>query len=282
MSAENKVIYFESQKVSPTEFKYFADLALSLSGIHLLPNDKNFALIENRLLKLIRKYNLVTYADLAVHLKKEISHLAVKNDFISALTTNKTDFYRESVHFDILLKEVQQALEIRSEVCIWSSACSIGAEPYTMAIHLKEHLRESEFSRIKILATDIDITCLRSATDGFFNEQQMFGLNEYHKQKYFSEVGDIYEVNSEIKSKVHFSQMNLMSSPYSITKYFDVIFCRNVLIYFTPADREKVCRSLAKYLLPTGVLILGMSETGSIQIPELTLQKNSTYRKTMP
>lgn len=278
-TALKKTFSFEVEKVSDEDFKYFADLVFQLAGIHLLPNEKNFSLVQNRLLKLIRKYNFSDYSELASYFKKEIQNPNVKNDFISALTTNKTDFFREEVHFEILLSEVKSALKTRNEVCIWSSACSIGAEPYSMAIHLKENLSPNEFDRIKILATDIDVACLNSATEGFYNEQQMVGLNPILRSKYFEELAGLYQVDPKIKSKVHFSQMNLFNYPYSITKYFDVIFCRNVLIYFTPADREKVCRSLSKYLQPTGCLILGLSETGSVQIPELKLQSNSTYRR---
>lgn len=278
-TALKKTFSFEVEKVSDEDFKYFSDLVFQLAGIHLLPNEKNFSLVQNRLLKLIRKYNFSDYSELATYLKKEIQNLNIKNDFISALTTNKTDFFREEVHFEILLSEVKSALKTRNEVCIWSSACSIGAEPYSMAIHLKENLAPNEFDRIKILATDIDVACLNAATEGFYNEQQMVGLNPILRSKYFEELAGLYQVDPKIKAKVHFSQMNLFNYPYSITKYFDVIFCRNVLIYFTPADREKVCRNLSKYLQPTGCLILGLSETGSVQIPELKLQSNSTYRR---
>lgn len=281
-TSPKKIFSFELEKVSPEDFKYFADLTFQLTGIHLLPNEKNFSLVQNRLLKLIRKHNLADYSELVTFLKKEIHNLSVKNDFISALTTNKTDFFREEIHFEILLNEVKQALKIKNEVYIWSSACSIGAEPYTMAIHLKENLAPNEFDRVKILATDIDVSCLNSATEGFYTEQQMAGLNPLLKNKYFDEMAGLYQIDPKIKAKIHFSQMNLFNYPYSISKYFDVIFCRNVLIYFTSEDREKVCRYLSKYLQPTGCLILGLSETGSIQIPELKLQSNSTYRRVAP
>ncbi len=278
-SALKKFVFSEISDLQNDDFEYFAELTFSLSGIHLIPNEKNYSLVQNRMLKLIRKYNLSDYTELANFFKSEISKANIKNEFISAMTTNKTDFFREEIHFDILLTEVKKALSNRMEACVWSSACSIGAEPYTMALHLKENLSATEFDRVKILATDIDQTCLKSATEGFFNEQQMFGLNDYYKNKYFNEIAGIYEINSDIKNKVHFAPLNLFSHPYSISKYFDVIFCRNVLIYFTPTDREKICRNLSKYLHPTGSLVLGLSETGSIQIPELKLLVNATYKK---
>ncbi len=270
---------FELEAVNEKEFMYFSGLALSLIGIHLLPNEKNFSLVQNRMLKLVRKYNVLNYAGLIELLKKEAHQKNIKNDFISAMTTNKTDFFREEVHFGILLIEVKKALLVRPEVYIWSSACSIGAEPYTIAIHLKENLLPHEYSRIKILATDIDENCLKSATEGYFNDQQMFGLNENFKNKYFYEIGGLYQIAPEIREKIHFSQLNLFNFPYSISRFFDVIFCRNVLIYFSPTDREIVCRNLTKYLQPTGCLILGLSETGSVQIPELKLVSNATYIK---
>lgn len=274
-----KNITFELETVDEKEFMYFSGLSLSLAGIHLLPNEKNYSLVQNRMLKLVRKYNVSNYAGLIELLKKEIHQKNIKNDFISAMTTNKTDFFREEVHFGILLNEVKLALASRPEVYIWSSACSIGAEPYTMAIHLKENLQPHEYARIKILATDIDADCLKSATEGFFNDQQMFGLTEHFKNKYFDEIGGLYQISPEIREKIHFSQLNLFNFPYSISRFFDVVFCRNVLIYFSPTDREIVCRNLSKYLQPTGCLILGLSETGSVQIPELKLVSNATYKK---
>jgi len=279
MSTVKSLNLFELPNLSDNDFSFFAELVFKVTGIHLLPNEKNVSLVQNRMLKLIRKYNLQDYSHLAIFLKQEIANADIKNEFISAITTNKTDFFREEIHFEILLNEVKKSLAARSEAWIWSSACSIGAEPYTMAIHLKENLTPQEFNQVKILATDIDVACLKSATEGFFNDSQMFGLNTYYRDKYFDPIGDIYQIQAEIKNKIHFAPLNLFNYPYSISRYFDIIFCRNVLIYFTAADRETVCRSLSKYLKPTGCLILGLSETGSIQIPELKLQSNATYRK---
>ncbi len=278
-AAKKNFVFAEISELHEADFKYFADLIFTISGIHLMPNEKNYSLVQNRMLKLIRKYNLSDYTELADFFKKEITKAHIKNDFISAMTTNKTDFFREEVHFDILLAEVKKALATRMEAYIWSAACSIGAEPYTMAIHLKEHLTPAQYNQVKILATDIDQTCLKSATEGFFNDSQMFGLSDHLKNKYFTELAGIYEINSDIKAKVHFAPLNLFDHPYSISRYFDVIFCRNVLIYFKPNDREIICRNLSKYLQPTGCLVLGLSETGSVQIPELKLVANATYKK---
>lgn len=278
-TAKNLQFFLETPQLNKTDYDQLAQIIFKLSGIHLPFNDKNIALMHNRLGKMLRKYNLTEYSQLVDFLKENKNQPKIINEYICCLTTNKTDFYRESIHFDILLAEVKKSLTLNSEVFVWSSACSIGAEPYTIAIHLKEKLTPAEYDRVKILATDIDISCLKSATDGFFNAQQIEGLSPIILDKYFNEIGSIYEINKEIKNKVHFSQLNLFNYPYSISRKFDVIFCRNVLIYFTAEDRHKICTHLSDYLKPEGLLILGLSETGSIQLNNLKLTSNSTYKK---
>ncbi len=138
--AKKQSSLFEIEDLSIKDFNFFSELSFKLTGIHLISSEKNFSLIQNRMLKLIRRYNLHDYTDLVAFLSTSMNDLQIKNDFISAVTTNKTDFFREEVHFNILLSEVKSALSARSEAWIWSSACSIGAEPYTMAMHLKENL----------------------------------------------------------------------------------------------------------------------------------------------
>lgn len=280
MSTAKKMLSFlETPTLNQKDYDQLAQIIFKLAGIHLPYNSKNIALMHNRLGKMLRKYQLIEYSDLVVFLNENIKQQHIVNEYISCLTTNKTDFYRESIHFDILLEEVKKCLKEKSEVFVWSSACSIGAEPYTMAIHLKEHLTPTEFERVKILATDIDISCLKSAAEGFYNSQQIECLNPNFISKYFDEVGNIFEIKKEIKNKVHFSQLNLFNYPFPISRKFDVIFCRNVLIYFTAEDRHKICTHLSNYLKPEGLLLLGLSETGSIQLNNLKLVSNSTYKK---
>ena len=278
-TAKNLFQVIEVPEISRGDFDFIAKSIFSLAGIHLPFNEKNVALVQNRLTKLMRKHHLNDFHELTTFLDQNLKNNTVKNDFISCLTTNKTDFFREAVHFDILLKEVKKALAEKAEAFIWSSACSIGAEPYTMAIHLKENLTPVEFDRVKILATDIDVSCLNSATEGFFNSQQVEGLPPHILNKYFSELAGLYSIDDSLKQKVHFSQLNLFNYPYSISRKFDVIFCRNVLIYFTPEDRNTICHNLSHYLKAEGSLILGLSETGSITVPQLKLTSNSTYQK---
>lgn len=278
-TAKNLFSAIEIPEIHRGDFDFIATAIFNLAGIHLPYNDKNVALVQNRMAKLMRKHHLGDFHELTQFLDKNLKNTNVKNDFISCLTTNKTDFYREAVHFDILLKEVKKALAEKAEAFIWSSACSIGAEPYTMAIHLKENLTPIEFDRVKILATDIDVTCLNAATEGFFTEAQMEGLNPQITSKYFNELAGLYYVHDDLKKKIHFSQLNLFNYPYSISRKFDVIFCRNVLIYFTPEDRNTICHNLANYLKPDGALILGLSETGSISVPQLKLISNATYQR---
>lgn len=272
-------ISFEVEKMNSKEFNYIADQIKSFAGIHLSENEKNYSLVQNRMLKLMRTFSLSSYDELIVFLKEHLQDKNVKSEFVSALTTNKTDFFRESVHFDILLTRVKELLQKKSEIYIWSAACSIGAEPITIAIHLKENLPPADFQRLKILASDIDLQCLKTATEGFYSEQQMIGLSPPILNKYFTELAGMYKADDEILGKIHYSQLNLFDFPYKITKKFDFIFCRNVLIYFKPDDQYKIVDNLKSYLAQDGHLIIGLSETGTIRAPELKLINNSTYKK---
>lgn len=274
-----KTVSFEVQKMDSKDFNYIADQIKVFAGIHLAENEKNYSLVQNRMIKLMRTFSMSSYPELVSFLKENIKVDNVKSEFVSALTTNKTDFYRESVHFDVLLARAKELLKKKSEVYIWSAACSIGAEPITIAIHLKENLPPADFSRVKILASDIDLQCLKTATEGFYSEAQMIGLAPNIMNKYFSELAGMFKVDDEILSKIHYSQLNLFDFPYKISKKFDFIMCRNVLIYFKPDDQHKIVENLKSYLSPEGILIIGLSETGTIRSPDLKLMNNSTYQK---
>ncbi|OFZ31138.1 MAG: hypothetical protein A2622_00615 [Bdellovibrionales bacterium RIFCSPHIGHO2_01_FULL_40_29] len=277
-SAALKLSTPDLNELSKKEFDFFSGLILNYAGIHLLENEKNYSLLNNRLRKVLRAHGIPTYTNLMEALETNPSE-RLKDDFISAMTTNKTEFYREKDHFSQLPQLLKIKLLAKTPIYIWSAACSTGQEPYTIAMHFHENYKPEEFEKVKILATDIDTDVLKTATEGFYTESQLEGLSPTQINTYFDSVADLYTLKPFIKEKVHFSKLNLFHYPFPINKKFDVIFCRNVLIYFKPEDRQKVCENLVQYLNIGGYLILGLSEAGSAQVPGLENIGNSTYRK---
>lgn len=273
-----KLVSFELEEVSKEQFDYFSKLLLTYSGIHLVENDKNYSLLNNRLRKVLRLHALENFSTLMSLLEKKPSE-KLKDDFISCMTTNKTEFYREKDHFLQLPELLKERLQQKKPIYIWSSACSTGQEPYTIAMHFHENYKKEEFDNIKILATDIDQDVLKTATDAYYQESQLDGLSPSQINNYFDSLANLYTLKDFIKEKVHFSRLNLFSFPFPIQKKFDVIFCRNVLIYFKPEDRQKACENLVHYLNVGGYLILGLSEAGSVQLKDFKSLGNSTYRK---
>ncbi len=278
MSSVLKLSY-DVEEVSKKQFDFFVNLIFSYTGIHLAENDKNYSLLNNRLRKVLRSHGLTTYDELMQALVNQPLP-ALKEDFINCLTTNKTHFYREKEHFNRLGDLIKDRFNsTTSPLYMWSSACSTGQEPYTLSMYLYETFKPENFDRFKILATDIDTEVLKIATEGFYQDSQLDGLSPQEINNYFDSVAGLNQLKDHIKNKVHFSQLNLFQPPYAINKKFDVIFCRNVLIYFKPDDRLKVCTQLLSFLNVGGFLILGLSEAGSVQLPNIESLGNSTYRK---
>jgi chemotaxis protein methyltransferase CheR len=269
---------FDLDEVSKKQFDFFVGLIFTYTGIYLAENEKNYSLLNNRLRKVLRSNGFDNYDSLMTALASNPSP-SLKEEFINCLTTNKTNFFREKEHFNKLPELIKDLMKTTNPIYMWSSACSTGQEPYTLAMHLHDTYGPENFDRFKILATDIDTEVLKTATEGFYQESHMEGLSPQQIRAHFDNVADCNIVKDHIKNKVHFSQLNLFKPPYSINRKFDVIFCRNVLIYFKPEDRLKVCNQLLSYLNVGGHLIVGLSEAGSVQLEGVESIGNSTYRK---
>lgn len=227
---------------------------------------------------MLKDYNLKSFEELNERLSAPSDKL--KQDFISALTTNKTHFFREEAHFHFLEKIFPELLKSRSEIRIWSSACSTGAEPFTVSILAAEKLQPMDRNRVKILATDIDHEILKKAVKGEYSLNELEGLAPYLRQRYFSQLSpQLFSLLPDLAKSVHFSEFNLMNFQYRFQKKFDVIFCRNVLIYFDKATTDKVLDLLVNNLEVEGYLIIGHSESGVIRHPCLKSLGNSIFRK---
>ncbi|WP_415064174.1 CheR family methyltransferase [Bdellovibrio sp.] len=273
---------FEEIKLSDKLFSKFAELMYNLAGVDLPLTPKNHALIRNRIVKLLRRHSLKSYEEYWDILEKGSPETV--SEFISALTTNMTSFYRESNHFDFLLSVLpDMGKKIGSELRLWCAAASTGQEPYTIAMTACEALGESPSSKVRILATDIDMQVLKKASVGTYEEREMQGLPPAQRQKYFEKVKSDGEEYWRAKDRIHdmirFAPFNLMNPKYEFQHKFHVIFCRNVLIYFDEPTTKRVIENLVTCLAPGGYLILGHSESGNVKHPDLKPLSRAVYQK---
>lgn len=269
---------FEEIKLSDKMYTKFAEKMYSLAGVDLPFTPKNHALIRNRIVKLLRRHGFATYEEYWSHLEKGGAETV--SEFVSALTTNMTSFYRESNHFDFLAGVLPDlAKKFGSDIRIWCAAASTGQEPYTIAITAQEAIG----SKARILATDIDLQVLKKASSGTYEEREMQGLPPAQRTKYFEKVkanGDQYwRANDQIHNMIRFAPFNLMNPKYEFQNKFHVIFCRNVLIYFDEATTKSVIEKLVSCLAPGGYLILGHSESGNVKHSELKPLSRAVYQK---
>ena len=271
----------EDIKLSDKMFSKFAEHMYELAGVDLPLTPKNHALIRNRIVKLLRRHSLKSYEEYWTMIERGGAELT--SEFISALTTNMTSFYRESNHFDFL-KEVIPELSKKfgADLRLWCAAASTGQEPYTIAMTACEALGDG-YKKARLLATDIDLQVLKKASIGAYEEREMQGLPPAGRTKYFERVKgngeDFWRAKDQIHDMIRFAPFNLMSPKYEFQHKFHVIFCRNVLIYFDEATTKRVIENLTSCLAPGGYLILGHSESGNVKHANLKPLSRAVYQK---
>ena len=254
------------ERLSDRQFKSIVDIIEGQVGIQLPPGKRT--MVEGRLRKRVRALDLRTLDDYARHLfergnlDQELTHL------IDCVTTNKTDFFREPAHFEFLCREaVPKLMQSRSHRAfkVWSAACSIGAEAYTVALVLQDLKRSGQRFDYTILGTDISNEVLAKARDGIYPEAMLDPVPADLRQRYvmFSRDRSRSEARiiPELRRLTQFHRLNLMEPDYPFDRDVDVIFCRNVLIYFDKPTQKAVVDRLASHLRPGGYLIVGHSET---------------------
>jgi chemotaxis protein methyltransferase CheR len=265
--------------LSDEEFTKFKNLVYKIVGINL--NDTKKMLLISRLSKRLRVLGLSNFSDYYDYLVAEGARHDELNTFVNLITTNKTDFFREQHHFDLLSSQVLPRLAQRvrrgqqKNIRIWSAGCSTGEEPYTMAMVVQEFLRTSgERLDIRILATDIDTSVLAHAQAGIYRRNRISGVaNEYLQRYFHNHDGESLVVDNSLKAMIRFGRFNIMHDfPFKFG--FDVIFCRNVLIYFSPQDRKHLVAKYCSVLRPDGCLALGHSE--SLVVDSLPLRSLGT------
>lgn len=210
--------------------------------------------MKRRIDTLISRNKISGYEDFVKALKADKD---LFEEFVSYLTINVSEFYRNPEQWELMDKQFIPLLIERfgKNLKIWSAACSTGDEPYSLVMALSRHL---PLNQIKIIATDIDKQILAQAKVGIYNEKSIASVPKDLRDKYFTKIGNSYQISNEIKSRVDFRQHNLIKDPYP--DRCDFIICRNVLIYFTEEAKDEVFRKFCKSLKTGGYLFIGSTE----------------------
>jgi chemotaxis protein methyltransferase CheR len=267
-------------KFTADDFNFLRKLSNEHSGIQV--PDERFDMFYSRLSKRVRKLGLSDF--------KEYCHYLTSHpddeftEFINAITTNLTAFFRENHHFEYLRDAVIPEVLIRNrnsrQIKVWSAGCSTGEEPYSLAIALMENV-PADWD-IKILATDLDTNVLQTAVDGVYAEERVSGVSGQRLKRWFmrgksAQLGQV-KVRPELQQIIQFKQLNLMKE-WPMKCHFDFIFCRNVLIYFDRETKATLVRRYAQMLASKAWLFIGHSESLNQLSTEFELVACTTYRK---
>jgi chemotaxis protein methyltransferase CheR len=233
------------------DYENFTQKIFQKTGINLALYKE--AQMKRRLTSLYQKKGYASFTDFFQALNKDSQ---LMNEFLDRMTINVSEFYRNAKRWEVLEKTIlPELLKKNGNLKIWSAACSTGEEPYTLAMVLSKHV---PLANLKVLATDIDDNVLAKARLGVYSERS---LNEVPKDilnKFFTKDGSYFKVTEEIKRTVTFKKQNLLSEPFAGP--FDLIVCRNVLIYFTEEAKDELYHKFSAALKPGGILFVGSTE----------------------
>ena len=247
--------------MTPLDYEYLRKLLKERSGLDLSA-DKQY-LVESRLVPLARRVGVTGIPELVQKIRGGGADVLTA-EVVEAMTTNETFCFRDKIPFDHLrenLPALMQARANRRSLRIWSAASSTGQEPYSIAMLLKEAGQVLAGWRIEIVATDLSQGVLEKSKAGLFSQFEVQrGLPIQLLVKHFAQVGELWQLNADIRSMVQHRQLNLLQD-FSHLGMFDVIFCRNVLIYFDQDTKAAIFERLVKQLEPDGMLMLGAAES---------------------
>jgi chemotaxis protein methyltransferase CheR len=247
--------------VTPPDYEYLRKLLKDQSGLDLSA-DKQY-LIESRLVPLSRKCGLSGIPELVQKMKSGSPSLVAQ--VVEAMTTNETFFFRDKMPFDhfreAIVPELLKARAARKSIRIWCAAGSTGQEPYSLAMCLKEMAAALSGWRVEIVATDLSQEVLEKSKSGVYSQFEVQrGLPIQMLVKYFKQTGEFWQLNADIRAMVQHRQLNLLHD-FSQLGTFDVVFCRNVLIYFDQDTKINIFNRLARASEADGFLVLGAAET---------------------
>ncbi|HBF31878.1 CheR family methyltransferase [Rhizobium sp.] len=274
---------FDDHRISSRNFKRLSNYIFEYSGIKM-PEAK-MTMLEGRLRRRLRATGFPNFDSYCSYLfdqgglEEESVHL------IDAVTTNKTDFFREPNHFEYLSDKVLPAFHSKGvrNLRVWSSACSIGAEPYTLAMVISDYLEKNSGMDYRILATDLSTDVLQKARRGIYPQDMLDPVPRAMAARYVMSARDKerneVRISSKLRSHVGFGRLNLMDDNYVVGEPMHIIFCRNVLIYFDKKTQQNVLRKLCDCLAAGGYLFIGHSESiAGMSLPVRQLA-NTVFRK---
>lgn len=261
----------------------FKELIHRISGIYLSEQKKK--LVVARLSRRLRALDLDTFTDYYHYLTETPEGAIEVDNLINRITTNKTDFFREMHHFDFLKEEVLPAIIANGEktgnrrIRIWSAGCSTGEEPYSIAIVVSEAFKNRHGWDVKILATDLDTEVLQRASHGQYATQTLIPVPSEYLSKYFVHATNGYTVCDALKYMVAFRKLNFMSPSFPMKNPFDIIFCRNVIIYFDQSTKTALMNKFHAHLKPQGFIFIGHSESLMSMKDKFKYIKHTVYQK---
>lgn len=276
-------------RMNQYEFRILQEFIEKHYGIKMPPEKKSF--LETRLSRRLRLLNITKYKDYIDYLFSEKGMETELDHMVDLVTTHKTDFFREPHHFDYLTQHVlpeiikNDGAGIHRTLKIWSAGCSTGEEPYTIAMVLEEYA--SRFPGIYfdyfILASDVSLPAIEEGKRAIYPMERISPVPENIKRKYFMKSKDpkwdVVRIVPEIRAKVRFRQINFLEGDFKLRDKMDVIFCRNVMIYFDKKLQEHLVNRFAEYLNPYGYLFIGHSESLNNMKCPFTCVHPTIYRK---
>jgi len=267
-------------KISPNELKLISQYIYDISGIYL--DASKAYLFETRLSSIAEGLGCSSYQDLYNKAKRDLKK-NIERQIVDAITTNETLFFRDKGPFELLQhkllpeiidKRTSSSSALKTSIKVWSAAASTGQELYSIAIVIKELLSDLSRYNFHLLGTDISDTAIAQASYGKYNKFEIDrGLPTKQLQRYFTLFGDSWKVKDEIRAMVNFKKLNLMH-PFTALGKFDIIFCRNVAIYFTLQDRKRLFNKITDSLADDGYLIIGSTESLTGVCPRLVPKKH--------
>ncbi|MCJ2072552.1 chemotaxis protein CheR [Methylobacterium sp. J-030] len=274
-------------QLNDRHFRTVADLVQERVGIQMPPAKRT--MLEGRLRKRMRALDFGSLDDYGRylfddgHLTEEFGHI------VDCITTNKTDFFREPAHFDLLRDDLVPLLcrgvVGRPRLKLWSAAASTGAEAYTLAMVLQDMVASGYPFTYAILGTDVSSEVLKVATDAVYPDEMLAAVPPQVRRRYVMASRDpaqkLGRIVPELRNRVQFQNLNLMDQVYPVDRDVDIVFCRNVLIYFDKATQKTVLQRLGSHLRPGGFLIVGHSESmAGAGVPGLEQVASTIFRRT--
>lgn len=273
--------------LSNAQFKLFKSLIYDATGINLSDSKKD--MLISRLIKRLNELKFNDFTEYYHYLLSEEGREREFMHFINRITTNKTNFFREKYHFELLAQEILPKIYKEKEkagqkrIRCWSAGCSTGEEAYSIAIVLNEFFKKHHGWDIKILATDIDTECLKTALTGIYDANAIESVSKDFLKKYFNKVNHnyskSYQIKNILKKNVRVRFLNLFSDQYPFKYPMDFVFCRNVIIYFKPQDKIEIMKKIHNILDTNGYLFIGHSESLIMMNKYYSFLKNTVYKK---